>query len=40
LWLGGSHVPAVFDPPALMVHRLEKGTLASHFMAVSPVNGR
>ncbi|MGF3091204.1 metallophosphoesterase [Cronobacter sakazakii] len=40
LWLGGAHVPAVFDPPTLMVHRLENGTLASHFMAVSPVNGR
>lgn len=40
LWLGGAHVPEVCDPPALMVHRVENGALASHFIAVSPVNGR
>ncbi|CCK00685.1 3',5'-cyclic-nucleotide phosphodiesterase [Cronobacter malonaticus 507] len=33
LWLGGAHVPEVCDPPALMVHRLENGMLASHFIA-------
>ncbi|EOC0419192.1 metallophosphoesterase [Cronobacter malonaticus] len=40
LWLGGAHVPEVCDPPALMVHHFENGMLASHFIAVSPVNGR
>jgi len=40
LWLGGAHGPEVCDPPALMVHRVENGALASHFIAVSPVNGR
>ncbi|EOI3469289.1 metallophosphoesterase [Cronobacter turicensis] len=40
LWLGGAHVPEVCDPPALMVYRVENGALASHFIAVSPVNGR
>ncbi|MDI7493592.1 metallophosphoesterase [Cronobacter dublinensis] len=37
LWLGASHVPCVYDPPALMVHRVDNGALASHFIAVSPV---
>jgi Icc protein len=34
LWLGTDNVPAVFDPPALMIHRFHQGTLISHHVSV------
>ncbi len=34
LWLGTETVPAVFDPPALMLYRFHHGVLTSHHIAV------
>ncbi|AHF77781.1 Metallophosphoesterase [Sodalis praecaptivus] len=34
LWLGSATIPPVADPPALMIHRLANGSLASHFIVV------
>ncbi|CAJ0998685.1 hypothetical protein NVIRENTERO_03446 [Sodalis praecaptivus] len=34
LWLGSATIPPVADPPALMIHCLANGCLASHFIVV------
>jgi 3',5'-cyclic AMP phosphodiesterase CpdA len=34
VWFGAEHVPAVNDPPALMIHYFNQGSLVSHHVSV------